>query len=151
MSCSGTCWLLGGAWFQCSCGGFGVSFCLLMFPGIGSSLMFSSFGVKPPASGFQSYSYHSLKTSHPYSTDDKTSRLMVKQFSSVRGTQRCSQSYMEKRSGRWKREVTTRRRGGVRRGEANLASNQFPKCSPQPRNPREIHRVKQRREGGGRR
>ena len=25
--------------------------------------MFSSFGVKPPASGFQSYSYSSLKTS----------------------------------------------------------------------------------------
>ena len=33
-----------------------------MFPGIRSSLMFSSFGVKPPASGFQSYSYSSLKT-----------------------------------------------------------------------------------------
>ena len=79
---------------------------------------------------------------HPYSTHDKTSRLMVKQFSSVRGTQRCSQSYMEKRSGRWKREVTTRRRGGVRRGEANLASNQFPKCSPQPEITREIHRIK---------
>ena len=62
--------------------------------------MFSSFGVKPPASGFQSYSYHSLKTSHPYSTDDKTSRFMVKQFSTVRDTQRGSQSYMEKRRGR---------------------------------------------------
>ena len=36
--------------------------CLLMFPGIRSSLMFSSFGVKPPASGFQSYSYSRLKT-----------------------------------------------------------------------------------------
>ena len=40
-----------------------MSFCLLMFPGIGSSLVFSSFGFKPPASGFQSYSYSSLKTS----------------------------------------------------------------------------------------
>ena len=142
MSCSGTCWLLGGAWFQCSCGGFGVSFCLLMFPGIGSSLMFSSFGVKPPASGFQSYSYHSLKTSHPYSTDDKTSRLMVKQFSTVRDTQRGSHSYMEKRRGRREIEVTRRIRGGVKRGENNLASNQFPKCSPQSGTPREIHRFK---------
>ena len=35
---------------------------LLMLPGIRSSLMFSSFGVKPPASGFQSYSYSRLKT-----------------------------------------------------------------------------------------
>ena len=34
---------------------------------------------------------------HPYNTDDKTSRLMVKQFSTVRGTQRGSQTYMEKR------------------------------------------------------
>ena len=142
MSCSGTCWLLGGAWFQCSCGGFGVSFCLLMFPGIGSSLMFSSFGVKPPASGFQSYSYHSLKTSHPYSTDDKTSRLMVKQFSTASDTQKGSQSYMEKRKGRREIEVTRKRIGGVKRGETNVARNQFPKCSPQPRTPREIHRVK---------
>ena len=31
---------------------------------------------------------------HSYSTDDKTSRLMVKQFT-VRDTQRGSQSYME--------------------------------------------------------
>ena len=35
---------------------------LLMFLLIGSSLMFSSFGVKPLASGFQSYSYSNLKT-----------------------------------------------------------------------------------------
>ena len=33
---------------------------------------------------------------HPYSTYDKTSRLMVKRFSTVRDTQRGSQSYMEK-------------------------------------------------------
>ena len=34
-----------------------------MFPGARSSLVFSGFGLKPPASGFQSYSYSSLKTS----------------------------------------------------------------------------------------
>ena len=34
---------------------------------------------------------------HPYHTDDKTSRLMVKIFSTVRDTQRGSQSYLEKR------------------------------------------------------
>ena len=79
---------------------------------------------------------------HPYSTDDKTSRLMVKQFSTVRDTQRDSQSYIEKRRGRREIEVTRRRRGGVKRGETDLASNQFPKCSPEPRTPGEIHRVK---------
>ena len=56
---------------------------------------------------------------------------MVKQFSTVRDTQRDSQSYMEKRRGRREIEVTRRRRGGVKRGETDLASNQFPKCSPQ--------------------
>ena len=36
---------------------------LLMFPGVRSSLMFSGFGLKPPASGFQFYFYSCLKTS----------------------------------------------------------------------------------------
>ena len=52
---------------------------------------------------------------HPYSTDDKTSRLMVKRFSTVRDTQRGSQSYMEKRRGGREIEVTRRRRGGIKR------------------------------------
>ena len=88
---------------------------------------------------------------HPYSTDDKTSSLMVKRFSTVRDTQRGSQSYMEKRKGRREIEVTRKRRGGIKRGESNLGSNQFPKCSPQPGTPTEIHRVGYRREEGGRR
>ena len=77
---------------------------------------------------------------HPYTTE--TSRLMVKIFSTVRDTQRGSQSYVEKRRGRREMEVTRRRRGGVKRRDTNLASNQFLKCSPQPRTPKEIHRVK---------
>jgi len=32
-------------------------------------------------------------------------------------------------------------RMGVKRRETNLASNQFPKCFPQPGTPKEIHRV----------
>ena len=40
-----------------------MSSCQLMFPGVRSSLVFSGFGLKPPASGFQSYFYSSLKTS----------------------------------------------------------------------------------------
>ena len=80
-----------------------------------------------------------LRLLHPYSTDDKTSRLMVKRFSTVRDTQRSSQSYMEKRRGRREIEVTRRRRGGIKRGESNLVSNQFPMCSPQAGTPREVH------------
>ena len=54
------------------------------------------------------------KLLHPYSTNDKTSRLMVKRFSTVGDSQRGSQSYMEKRRGRWEIEVTRRRRGGIK-------------------------------------
>ena len=35
----------------------------LMFPGVRSSLLFSVFGIKSPASGFQFYFYSSFKTS----------------------------------------------------------------------------------------
>ena len=44
-----------------------------------------------------------------YSTIDKTSRLKMKSFSTVRDTQRGSQSYMEKRRGRRELEVTRMR------------------------------------------
>ena len=44
----------------------------------------------------------------------------MKRFSTVRDTQRGSQSYMEKRRGRWEIEVTRRRRGGIKRGETKL-------------------------------
>ena len=141
MSCTETCWLLGGAWFQCRYGDLGVNPCLLMFPGIRSSMMFSSFGGKPPVSGFQSSLTVASRLLHPYSTNDKTSRLKVKRFSTVRNTQRGSQSYIEKRRGRMEIKVTRRRRGVIKRGESNLASNQFPMCSPQPATPREVHRV----------
>ena len=55
----------------------------------------------------------------------------MKSFSTVRDTQRGSQSYMEKRRGRRELEVTRRRRGGLKRGESKLASNHFLMCSPQ--------------------
>ena len=137
VSCSGTCWLLGGAWFQYSYGRFWMSSCLLMFPEI-SSLRFSSFGIKPSA--FSLILIVASRLLHPYSTDDKTSRLMVKQFSTARDTQRGSQSYTEKRRGWREIEVTRRRRGGVKKGEISLASDQFPKCSAKPGTPRQIHR-----------
>ena len=88
---------------------------------------------------------------YPYSTDDKTSRLMEKRFSTVKDTQRGSQSYMEKRRGRREIEVTRRRRGGIKRGESNLATNQVPMCSPQCGTSREVHRVTWKRDEEGRR
>ena len=89
---------------------------------------------------------------NPYSTNDKTSRLMVKRFSTVRDTQGGSQSYVEKRRGRREIEVTRRRRGGIKRGESNLASNQSPMCSPQSGSLREVQGLQreEKREEGGR-
>ena len=88
-----------------------MSSCQLMFPGVRSSLVFSGFGLKPPASDFSLILTVASRLLYPYSTDDKTSRLMVKRFSTVRDTQRSSQSYMEKTRGRREIEVTRRRRG----------------------------------------
>ena len=81
---------------------------------------------------------------HPYSTDEKTSWLMVKRFSTVRDTQRGSQSYMEKKRGRREIEVTRRRIGGIKKGKTNLASNQFPVCAPQSGTVRKVHGITQK-------
>ena len=56
---------------------------------------------------------------HPYSTGDKTSRLMWKRFSTVRDTQRGLQSYMGKRRLRKELEVNRRRRGEIKRRKSN--------------------------------
>ena len=82
---------------------------------------------------------------HLYSTDDKTSRLKMKSFFSVRDAPRGSQSYMEKRRGRREIEVTRRRRGGNKRGESKLAVNHFPMYSPQSGPLRDVHGVTQKR------
>ena len=59
--------------------------------------MFSGFGLRPPASGFQSYFYSSLKTSPSISTIDKTSRLKMKSFSTVRDTKRFTELHGEEK------------------------------------------------------
>ena len=71
----------------------------------------------------------------------------MKRFSTVGDTLRGSQSYMEKRRGRREIEVTRSRRGGVKRGESSLASNQFPICSPHSKRFKEFHREGKREKG----
>ena len=63
MSCSGAYWLLGGGWFWCRYGGFCIVSYYSKFHVVRSFLVFSGFGLKSPASGFQFYSSSSLKTS----------------------------------------------------------------------------------------
>ena len=65
---------------------------------------------------------------------------MEKQFSTFWNIQRDAESHREE-----KREEGDRgdqkEKEGIKKGENSLASNQFPKCSPQPGTPREIHRL----------
>ena len=45
--------------------------------------------------------------------------------------------------------MTRRRRGGVKRRETDPASNQFPKCSPQPRIPKRLTELGREEKGEG--
>ena len=107
-----------------------MSSCLLVFLGVRSFLEFQVLDLSLLPLAFSLILTVASRLLHPYSTKDKTSRLMVKRFSTMRDTQKGSLSYMEKRRGRREIEVTRRRRGGIKAGESNLASNQFPMCSP---------------------
>ena len=117
-----------------------------MVPGVRSFLVFSSFGLSLLPLVFSLILTVASRFLHLHSTVDKTSRLMMKSFSTVRDTQRGSQSYIEKRRQRRKIELTRRRRGGIKRGESKLASNHFPMFSPQSGSLRDVHGVTQRRE-----
>ena len=64
VSDSGTCWPLGGVGFSVGMEAFDELLSINV-PGVRTCLMFSGFGIKPPASGFQFYFYSSLKTSPP--------------------------------------------------------------------------------------
>ena len=129
MTCSGTYWLLDGGWFQYRYGGFWMVSYSLMFPAVRSSLVFSGLGLHLLPLDFSLILPVASRLLHLYSTDDKTSRLMVKRFSTLRDTQRGSQSYMKKRRGRREIQMSKRRKGGLKRRETGLGSGLFPKCS----------------------
>ena len=78
----------------------------LMFPGVRTSLVLD---LSLLSLVFGLILTVASRLLHPYSTDDKTSRLMEKRFSTVRDTQRGSQVYTEKRRGRRELEVTLMR------------------------------------------
>ena len=72
---------------------------------------------------------------------------MVKQLSTVRNTQRDSQSYIEKRKGRNEIEVTRGRKGRVKRGESNQVKVQVTQSCPTLCNPMDsiVHGILQAR------
>ena len=149
MSFSGTCWLFGEVWFRLGMEAFGWT--LVNLCSLESGVFWCSqvLDLSLLTLAFSLILTVASRLLHPYSTDDKTSRLMVKRFPTVRDTQRGLQSYMENRRGRREIEVTRMTRGGIKRRESNLAHNQFPMCLPQSRTPREVYIITQRREEGG--
>ena len=70
-------------------------------------------------------------------------------LSTVWNIQRGSWSYIEKRRGKKEIEVTRRKGGEVKRRETNLASDQFPKCSPQPGHPKRLTELSREEKGEG--
>ena len=83
----------------------------------------------------------------PYSTDNKTSRLMVKRFSPVRDTQRGSQSYMKKRRGRREIEMSMRRKRGTQEERDRSTQLSVPRVFFIAQTPTKIHRIGLGREG----
>ena len=75
---------------------------------------------------------------------------MVKRFSTVRDTQRGSQSYMKKRRGRREIEMTRRRKRGTQEERDIAIQHSVTKVFSIAQTPTEIHRIGLRREGGGR-
>ena len=69
-----------------------MSSCRLMSPGVRCFLVFSTFGFKLLPLAFSLILTVASRLLHPYSTDDNTSRFIVKRFSTARDTQRDSQS-----------------------------------------------------------
>ena len=57
---------------------------------------------------------------------------------------RSTEFHREEKREKGDRGDQEQRRGNQRR-ETNLASDQFPKCSPQPGTPKEIHKVAKKR------
>ena len=77
----------------------------LMFHVVRSFVVFSGFGLSLLPLDFSFILPIVSRLLQLYNTDNKTSMLMVKRFSTVRDNQRGSQSYMKNRRGRKEIEV----------------------------------------------
>ena len=81
-----------------------------------------------------------------FSTDNKTSMLVVKGFSTVRD-QRGSQTYMKKRRGRREIEMSRRRKRGTQEERDRSMQLSVPRVFSVAQTPTKIHRIGLGREG----
>ena len=147
MSYSKTYWLLGGGWFQCRYGGFWTVSYYLKFHVVRSFLVFQVLGLSLLPLDFSFILPVVSRLLQPYSTDNKTSRLMVKRLSPIRDTQRGSQSYMKKRRGRTEIEMSRRRKGGAQEERDRSTQLSVPRVVSIAQTPTKIHRIGLGREG----
>ena len=119
---------------------FRVARSFLVFSGFGLSLLPLDFSILLPVVS---------RLLQLHSTDNKTSRLMLKCFSPVRVTQRCSQSYMKKRRGKREIEVSRRRKRGTQEERDRSTQLSVPKVFSVAQTPTEIHRIGLGGEGEG--
>ena len=147
MSCSKTYWPLGGGWFQCRYGVFWMVSYYLMFHVVRSFLVLSVLGLSLLPLDFSFILPVVSRLLQLYSTENKTSRLIVKRLSPVRDTQRSSQSYMKKRSGRREIEMRRRRKRGTQEERDRSTQFSVPKVFSIAQTPTEIHRIGLGREG----
>ena len=74
-------------------------------------------------------------------TDNKTSRLMLKRFSTMRDTQRVSQSYMKRRRVRREIEMSRRRKRGIQEERDRSTQFSVPRVFSIAQTPTKIHRI----------
>ena len=119
----------------------------LMFHVVRSFVVFSGFGLSLLPLDFSFILPIVSRLLQLYNTDNKTSMLMVKRFSTVRDNQRGSQSYMKNTRGRKEIEVSRRREGGTQEERDRSIQLSVPKVFSVVQTPTKIHRIGLGREG----
>ena len=147
MSCPGASWLLGGGWFLCRYWGFWMDSYSLMFCVVRSCIVFTGLGLSLLPLNFSFILPIVSRLLQLCSTDNKTSRLMVKRFSTMRDNQRGSQNYMKNRRGRKEIEVSRRGERGTQEERDRSTQLSIPKVFSVAQTPTKIHRIGLGREG----
>ena len=126
----------------------------LMFHVVRSFLVFSGLGLSLLPLDFSFILPVVSRLLQLYSTDNKTSRLMVIRSSTMRDTQRGSQSYMKRRSGRREIEMSRRRKRVTQEERDRSTQLSVPKVFSVAQTPTKIHRIglgrEEKREEGDR-
>ena len=112
-----------------------------------SVLVFSGFGLNLLPLDFSFILPVVSRLLQLYSTDNKTSRLLVKRFSTMRDSQRGSQSYMNKRRGRRQIEMSRKKKWWTQEEIDRSMQFSVPKVFSIAQTPTEIHRIGLGREG----